>query len=169
VAKAGTTAAGGNTVTGGNTTVVGGTTKVGGSIAPAGTTAVGGTKAGGTTTASGGVVTGGTTGGGGVTILPPVTGRVRTIMPLDRNWLFNKGDAAGADGATFADSAWKPVTLPHDWAIEGPFASSNPTTGRGGYAASGIAWYRNHFTLPATVTSGQVYIEFDGVMRNSTV
>jgi beta-galactosidase len=36
--------------------------------------------------------------------------------------------------------------------------------------ASGIGWYRNHFTLPATVTSGkQVYIEFDGVMGNSTV
>jgi beta-galactosidase len=163
-------------VTGGNTSVVAGTTKAGGSIAPGGTTALGGSKApGGSTTASGGVVTagttGGTTGGGGVTVLPPLTGRVRTIMPLDRNWLFNKGDAAGADGASFpADSAWKPVTLPHDWAIEGPFASSNPTTGRGGYAASGIAWYRNHFTLPTTVAAGQqVYIEFDGVMRNSTV
>jgi beta-galactosidase len=35
--------------------------------------------------------------------------------------------------------------------------------------ASGIGWYRTHFTLPATVTSGkQVYIEFDGVMGNST-
>jgi beta-galactosidase len=91
-------------------------------------------------------------------------------MPLDRNWLFNKGDASGADGASFADSTWRPVNLPHDWAVEGPFDSGAKTTGRGGYCPSGIGWYRNHFTLPATVTSGQqVYVEFDGVMSHSTV
>jgi beta-galactosidase len=84
--------------------------------------------------------------------------------------LFNKGDATGADSATFADSGWRPVNLPHDWSVEGPFDQSAPMTGRGGYLASGIGWYRTHFTLPATVTSGkQVYIEFDGVMGNSTV
>jgi beta-galactosidase len=151
---------------------VGGTTKAGGSIAPGGTTALGGTKApGGTTTASGGTTGGTTGGGGGVTVLPPLTGRVRTIMPLDRNWLFNKGDVTGADGTSLpADSTWRTVNLPHDWAVEGPFAQNNPTTGRGGFAPSGIGWYRNHFTLPATVTSGkQVYIEFDGVMGNSTI
>jgi Beta-galactosidase/beta-glucuronidase len=104
-----------------------------------------------------------------VTTPVPIGNRVRTILPLDRNWLFNKGDASGAEGATFADSGWTKVSLPHDWAIEGPFASSAATTGRGGYAPSGIGWYRNHFTLPATVTSGQVYIEFDGVMSHATV
>jgi beta-galactosidase len=91
-------------------------------------------------------------------------------MPLDRNWLFNKGDAAGADAAAFLDSLWRPVTVPHDWAVEGPFSQDAATTGRGAYLPSGIGWYRNHFTLPASVTAGkQVYIEFDGVMGNSTV
>jgi beta-galactosidase len=91
-------------------------------------------------------------------------------MPLDLNWLFNKGDVTGADGAAFADTAWTPVVLPHDWAVEGPFAQTNPTTGRGGFAPSGVGWYRNHFSLPSTVTAGkQVYVEFDGVMGNSTV
>jgi beta-galactosidase len=95
---------------------------------------------------------------------------VRAIMPLDRNWLFNKGDAAGADAAAFPDSAWRPVNVPHDWAVEGPFAQDAATTGRGAYLPSGIGWYRTHFTLPASVTAGkQVYIEFDGVMGNSTV
>ena len=162
--RGGNTSVGGTTATGGNTGV-GGTTRTGGTSALGGATGRGGT------TATGGVVTGGTTGGGGgVTNLPPPTGRVRQILPLDRNWLFNKGDATGADGAAFADSGWRPVNLPHDWAIEGPFDSAAATTGRGGYVPSGIGWYRNHFTLPATVTSGkQVYIEFDGVMGNSTV
>jgi beta-galactosidase len=91
-------------------------------------------------------------------------------VPLDLNWLFNKGDATGADQSAFADAAWRKVNLPHDWSVEGPFDQAAPMTGRGGYLASGIGWYRNHFTLPATVTSGkQVYIEFDGVMGNSTV
>jgi beta-galactosidase len=141
-------------------------------MAPGGTTAAAGTKApGGTTTATGGVTGGTTGGGGGVTVLPPLTGRVRTIMPLDKTWLFNQGDVAGADGASLpADSTWRKVNLPHDWAIEGPFTSGAATTGRGGYCPSGIGWYRNHFTLPTTVTSGQqVYIEFDGVMSNSIV
>jgi beta-galactosidase len=62
------------------------------------------------------------------------------------------------------------VTLPHDWAVEGPFAQTNPTTGRGGFAPSGVGWYRNHFNLAANVAKGQqVYVEFDGVMGNSTV
>jgi beta-galactosidase len=149
--------------------VTGGTTEAGGKTENGGSTDTGGVVTGGIVT--GGIVTGGTTGGGGgVTTIQPVGNRVRTIMPLDRNWLFNKGDASGADGAAFADSTWRPVNLPHDWSVEGPFSQTAPMTGRGGYLASGIGWYRNHFTLPSNVTSGQqVYVEFDGVMANSTV
>ena len=140
--------------------------------APGSTGGTGGT--GGGATGSGGVssgggvttTTGGTPGTGGAT----VGARARQIMPLDKNWLFNKGDVALAPAVAFADSSWRPVNLPHDWAIEGPFDQTAATTGRGGYVPSGIAWYRSHFTLPASVTSGkQVYVEFDGVMENSTV
>jgi hypothetical protein len=55
--------------------------------------------------------------------------------------------------AAFADSAWTPWNVPHDWAIEGtsppanPFSTSAATTGRGAWVTSGIAWYRKHFTL----------------------
>ena len=171
VGKGGSVGSGGLAVSGGALT--GGSGGQGGGAqgggGPTGGTAKsGGTVVGGGTTASGGVqASGGGAAGGAIVI--PVGNRVRQIVPLDRAWLFNKGDAAGADGATFADSGWKPVNLPHDWAIEGPWDSAAATTGRGGYCPSGIGWYRNHFTLPASVTSGQqVYIEFDGVMGNST-
>ena len=97
-------------------------------------------------------------------------------MKFDQGWLYHNGDATGASGTTFADSSWKSLSVPHDWAIEGtnppavPFSATAATTGRGGWVASGIAWYRKHFTLPTTVPStDQVYIEFDGVMGNSTV
>ena len=168
-----TSASGGDTASGGITAASGGITAAsGGNSTSGGNTASGGTTASGGVTTSGGTsTTGGATGGatstGGTTV---PTGRVRTIMPLDRNWLFNKGDATGADQTAFADSGWSPVNLPHDWSVEGPFSANAPMTGRGGYLASGIAWYRNHFTLPSTVSSGQrVYVEFDGVMANSTV
>ncbi len=173
-----TSASGGDTASGGNTTASGGTTATSGgtTTASGGTTSASGgsTASGGTTSASGGDTTsggstasGGTTSSGGTTV---PQARARTIIPLDLGWLFNKGDAAGADQTAFADSGWSPVNLPHDWSVEGPFSQTAPMTGRGGYLASGIGWYRKHFTLPSTVTSGQqVYIEFDGVMAHGTV
>ncbi len=103
------------------------------------------------------------------------TGRVRTILHFDGGWAFHYGDASGADGAAFADSGWRQLSVPHDWAIEGPnppdnpFSSSAATTGRGGYLPSGVAWYRKHFTLGDVPAENKVFIEFDGVMGNSTV
>jgi beta-galactosidase len=135
---------------------------------------VGGAAAG--TTSLGGV-SGGTTGVGGAaggsgTIAPD---RVRTIQAFNDDWLFNYGDAAGADGATFADTAWRRLSVPHDWAIEGPnppadpFSQDAPSTGRGAYLPSGIGWYRKHFTVAQNLADSRVFIEFDGVMANSTV
>ena len=155
----------------GGVAATGGVPAAGGVVTSGGQAGNGGTPGSGGAAATGGTsALGGTTGGGGAVVLQPPGSRVRAIMPLDRNWLFNKGDAAGADAAAFPDSAWRPVNVPHDWAVEGPFAQDAATTGRGAYLPSGIGWYRTHFTLPASVTAGkQVYIEFDGVMGNSTV
>jgi beta-galactosidase len=119
---------------------------------------------------------GGTRPGGGTVGNPPAAlpNRVRTVLPFDTGWLFNYGDAAGASGATVADTGWRAVNVPHDWSIEGPMPPANPfsmgaaTTGRGAYAPSGISWYRKHFTLPQTLSGDRVYIEFDGVMENAT-
>jgi beta-galactosidase len=136
--------------------------------AAAGTTSLGGVTGG--TTGVGGA-SGGATGGSG-TISPD---RVRTIQSFDDDWLFNYGDAAGADGATFADTAWRQLSVPHDWAIEGPnppadpFSQDAPSTGRGAYLPSGIGWYRKHFTVAQNLADSRVFIEFDGVMANSTV
>jgi beta-galactosidase len=105
----------------------------------------------------------------------PSGNRVRNIIPFDASWLYYNGDATGADTATFADSTWRSLSVPHDWAIEGtnppanPFSATAATTGRGAWVASGIAWYRKHFTLPQTFSGDKIYIEFDGVMGNSTV
>jgi beta-galactosidase len=131
-----------------------------------------GGKAAGGNPPTGGSANNGGTGAGGTT---SIAGRVRTIMPFDMAWLYHNGDATGADTTAFADSSWRSLSVPHDWAIEGtnppanPFSATAATTGRGAWVASGIAWYRKHFTLAQALSSDKVYIEFDGVMGNSTV
>ena len=97
----------------------------------------------------------------------------RTVEPFTTGWKFLQADASGAQKPDFDDSAWKPVTLPHDWAIAGPVREDAPTRGAGGFFPSGIGWYRKTFTLPTADTaphSGRrVFIVFDGVMANSDV
>ena len=36
-------------------------------------------------------------------------------------WRFQMGAAAGAESQEYNDAAWEHVTIPHDWAIQGPF------------------------------------------------
>jgi beta-galactosidase len=93
----------------------------------------------------------------------------RVTMPFDADWRFNKGDAPGADETAFDDSAWRSLSVPHDWSIEGPYDQNASTGAAGGYLPTGIGWYRKHFMLPDAYLGRRIFIEFDGVMANSTV
>jgi beta-galactosidase len=87
---------------------------------------------------------------------------------FNEGWRFFKGEAPGAEKPDFADSQWRTVRLPHDWAIEGPFdRNANPHTGA--LPIYGTGWYRKTFTMPAGAKDRRVWIEFDGAMSNSTV
>jgi len=87
------------------------------------------------TGAGGAAATGGT---GGTT----TAGRVRTVSSFDDGWLFVRGDPAGADQTTFADTSGRALSVPHDWSIEGLFDQNAPTLGNGGYLPAGVGWYR---------------------------
>lgn len=89
---------------------------------------------------------------------PPAAG---TVLALDADWRFSRGDFAAAALSAFDDSGWRHVDLPHDWSAEGPF-SAEYASGTG-YAPGGVAWYRKHFTLPAELAGKVATIEFDGV------
>ncbi|CAN5568400.1 hypothetical protein BH10ACI2_BH10ACI2_13800 [soil metagenome] len=93
----------------------------------------------------------------------------RTTSNFDSDWLFFKGDNEEARRPEFDDSAWRKLSLPHDWSIEGPFDANNPTTGSGGFLPAGVGWYRKHFTLSNKQAARNFWIEFDGVMANSDV
>jgi beta-galactosidase len=83
-------------------------------------------------------------------------------------WRFWKGEAEGAEAPSFNDVPWRALTLPHDWAIEGPFDPKyNPHDG--GLPFYGTGWYRKHFTIPASARGRQIVVQFDGAMSNSTV
>ncbi|MBP8303845.1 MAG: DUF4982 domain-containing protein [Phycisphaerae bacterium] len=77
------------------------------------------------------------------------------------------GDVAYAQPG-FDDRGWRPVTLPHDWGVEGPFRQEySGATGR--LPWFGVAWYRKHFTLPAADQGRRVYLDIDGAMSYANV
>jgi beta-galactosidase len=128
---------------------------------------------------------------------PPATaaaapGRERLL--LDFGWRFHFGHAADAAQdfnfrgnfsktgnfgpvATliFDDNDWKPVDLPHDWAIELPFQNDPTLSSKGfyplgrAYPATSIGWYRRVFELPPSDAGKRITLEFDGVYREAAV
>jgi beta-galactosidase len=88
---------------------------------------------------------------------------------LDDGWVFTRGDITGAEAPSFADATWTPVNLPHDWSIAGPFSRNEPSGGSGGYAPTGIGWYRKRLSIPRGSGNRRVSIVFDGVYERSEV
>ena len=105
---------------------------------------------------------------------------------LEKNWKFIRTDEPDQKNAGFDDSKWQTVTVPHDWAIYGPFSALNDQqkvaitqdgqkeamehAGRtGGLPFVGVGWYRNTGNLPAYEAGKRVTLVFDGAMANSQV
>jgi beta-galactosidase len=87
---------------------------------------------------------------------------------FDKDWLFLKHEAKGAEKETYNDSNWRKLDLPHDWAIEGPFDVKNDCR-TGGLPVHGTGWYRKHFKMPASAKGKVIRIEFEGAMYNSHI
>ena len=93
----------------------------------------------------------------------------RKTANFDSRWRFHLGDAPGAQDIAFDDAAWRSLDLPHDWSIEGPFSEQNPAGVAGGALPGGVGWYRKSFAVPRSDSGKLVFVEFDGVYRNSEV
>ncbi|THU40170.1 glycoside hydrolase family 2 protein [Niastella caeni] len=93
----------------------------------------------------------------------------KTTIPFDFDWMFALNDHPGAERPEFDDSKWRLLDVPHDFSIEHAFDSAYATGAGGGYAHSGIGWYRKHFKTGPAISGKQVSILFDGVYRNSEV
>ena len=107
----------------------------------------------------------------------------RSERILEEGWKFARGRYASAEKVNYDDKLWSSVTVPHDYAILGPFDRNNDLqdvmniqnketkvnrkTGRtGGLPYDGEAWYRCHFRLNGNSRS---FLYFDGVMSEATV
>jgi beta-galactosidase len=111
----------------------------------------------------------------------------RERMSLDRGWLFHEGDipfplvsghqasydnakagsSSGPASPDFDDSSWKPVNLPHDWAVEQPFDKSANLSQ--GYRQRGMGWYRKYFRLDPADHGKHLEIQFDGIATHATI
>lgn len=72
----------------------------------------------------------------------------------------------------FNDRNWESVTLPHDWAIKGPFykeANAIVGGGMGRLPIQGVAWYRRKLTITAADKQKSIYLDIDGAMSYAMV
>ena len=97
---------------------------------------------------------------------------------FDDGWLFKRyGEQADgsridepkdAEKVSFDDDSWRPLSLPHDWAITGPFRIElSGNTGK--LPWKGIGWYRKHFVVPVADSGKQLFVDFDGAMAYAEV
>jgi len=111
-----------------------------------------------------------------------------TTQPVIKQWILPTGNAFIKDPRrwferpkgnwggevpyvqpNFDDSSWRRVTLPHDWAIEGPFIPTGPVGGMGRLPSPGIGWYRKKLQIPASDAGRSIFLDIDGAMSYATV
>ncbi|MFI3206740.1 MAG: glycoside hydrolase family 2 TIM barrel-domain containing protein [Clostridia bacterium] len=108
----------------------------------------------------------------------------RNTIRLKNGWKFQRGIIENAQEIGFDDNAWREVTVPHDWAVEGPFNVENdkqvttviadgiivPMTheGRtGGLPISGESWYR--IKIQKAQANKKYALRFDAAMNRSEI
>lgn len=118
--------------------------------------------------------------------LTSVSAQVRTEFLLEKGWKFTREDNPESVQPAFDDSQWQSVTVPHDWAIYGPFSSQNDKqhvaisqdgqkeamehAGRtGGLPFVGVGWYRTTLDIPQFTSGKKAFILFDGAMSHAQV
>ncbi|MBT6766503.1 MAG: hypothetical protein HOA90_18400 [Prolixibacteraceae bacterium] len=110
----------------------------------------------------------------------------RQVILLEDNWHFINEEVAGAEKPSTSTLNWETVTVPHDWAIKGPFnkeidkqmvrvrqdleKEARERTGRtGALPHIGTGWYRKTFELPEFKDRKKALLVFDGAMSDAQV
>jgi beta-galactosidase len=110
-----------------------------------------------------------------------VWGGPRRSTSLDFDWRFHRGDIPGvvAGNSTnepvtvpkgllelgYDDAAWQRVNIPHDYIVEGGFDPK--AENQHNYMPVEPGWYRKTISIPATDEGRRLWLEFDGVYRDS--
>jgi len=89
-----------------------------------------------------------------------INGGVNLVMPESK--------VVPAEVATqFDDRAWRTIHLPHDYVVEGKFDPSADNSH--GSLPKPVGFYRKSFTAPPSMRGKSIWLDFDGVYRNSDV
>ena len=112
--------------------------------------------------------------------------QVRTEQTFKKGWKFTREDSADNASVDCNDSKWQSVSVPHDWAIYGPFSIDNDKqnvaiaqdgqkeamehAGRtGGLPFVGVGWYRLQFEAPGFEEGKTATLLFDGAMSHARI
>lgn len=115
-----------------------------------------------------------------------LSAQTRTERLLEKGWTFTRGDSTVYSAVDFNDKNWQKVTVPHDWAIYGPFSINNDKqntaivqdgqkeamehAGRtGGLPFVGTGWYRLDLKVPEYKQGKKCVLLFDGAMSHARV
>ncbi len=84
-------------------------------------------------------------------------------------WSFLLGDDADAWRKNADETGFRPVRVPHDWAVEYPFDES--CSSGTGYLPGGVGWYRTRCSIGALGLdqAAAVRLVFHGVYKNAQV
>ena len=105
---------------------------------------------------------------------------------MEKGWRFTREDCEEFSRVGYDDSQWQSVTIPHDWAIYGPFSIHNDRqnvaitqdgqkeamehAGRtGGLPFVGAGWYRLEFKAEGFGEGKRASLIFDGAMSHARV
>jgi beta-galactosidase len=115
-----------------------------------------------------------------------LSAQVRKEYLLENNWKFTKGDIKHDGILKVNDKNWETVSVPHDWAIKGPFNGNNDVqnvqivqngeTGKslkagrtGGLPFIGVGWYSRKLNEVSFQKGQRAVLLFDGAMSYPTV
>ncbi len=103
-----------------------------------------------------------------------------SLVVLVKNWAQTGGINGGVNlslpeskivpaevAPNFNDREWRTIHLPHDYVIEGKFDQSADNSH--GSLPKPVGFYRKSFTPPGSMRDKSVWLDFDGVYRNSDV
>ncbi|WP_303012361.1 glycoside hydrolase family 2 TIM barrel-domain containing protein [uncultured Bacteroides sp.] len=99
---------------------------------------------------------------------------------MNGNWKFHRGCIANAEQASFDDTRWRTLDLPHDWSMEpvpvqregittGPFSRMSiggPDTGQ---TVGGEGWYRKEFVVGPEDAGKIISLYFEGAYNQAEV
>ena len=92
----------------------------------------------------------------------PLENAGREVFNFNVGWRFKTGNIENAEQPDFDDSAWEIVSTPHTVRLM-------PAEGSGSRNYQGLAWYRKHFKIDASLQGKLINIYFEAAMGKTVV